>query len=464
MSRAVLWVALLVVATTVVVADDELPIPSVLFGHFFQEVQLERLYADQKVFCDAIALEEASAILYKYETRPQPVSQLLDRYFVVAQHAAVRPPPNMTMREHIVWLWPYLTRRTLVSNSSLVPLPHSYIVPGSRFTELFYWDTYFVLQGLSSPQDHALKEGIIDNFAYLIDRFGFVPNGNRNYLQSRSQPPFFSLMVREMTFRPVTNFALQLRREYRYWMRPERVVRMPDGAVLNRYWDALDVPRDESYWEDVTMCRLCRGGVGCGSLYRDIRSAAESGWDFSSRWLANKTEQHTMCSVRTTAILPVDLNALLFHLEETLAEVWEDATQRHEFERLAAARRKAVEKYMWCEEGGFYCDFDIGWNRTVHESPTGAMMFPLFVRLASPERAARTAATMREVLLRKGGLVATTHETGQQWDYPMGWAPLQWVAVQGLASYGMGELAVEKTFCFSFLRFNFFRLMSRGDF
>ncbi len=443
-----MWRWLLAIAVAAAVAQDELPIPSVLFGPLFREVQLDRLFTDQKLFCDAIFLDEASSILYHYEHRVHPLGQFLDRHFVVTLHSPVRPPPNMSVRQHIMWLWPFLTRRTLVSNSSLIALPHAYVVPGSRFTECFYWDSYFIAIGLS-PEEEALKEGMIDNFAFLIDRFGFVGNGNRNYLQSRSQPPFFSVMVRDLSFRPVTAFTQQLRREYHYWMSPERVVLMPDGSLLNRYHDALDIPRDESYWEDVTMCRICRGGTNCAPLYRDIRSAAESGWDFSSRWLGNKTEQLTMCSIRTTSVLPVDLNALLYHLEETLAQVCEDVECRARFEQAAASRAAAVERYMWCEEQGFYCDFDVGWNRSVSEGPSGAMVFPLFVRMANASRAERTARTVRDVLLKKGGLVASTFETGQQWDYPMGWAPLQWVAVRGLHFYGHDELAVSgRCVCF----------------
>ncbi len=423
----------------VAVGQDVLPIPSVLFGQLFSDVQTQQVYDDQKTFCDALFLEAPATIMELFHNNTMPLSTFVSRYFVPSASPPINPPPNQTMPKRIEWLWPYLTRRTVVSNSSLIALPKSYVVPGSRFSESFYWDSYFIARGMS---DQNVKESMIDNFADMIDRFGFVPNGNRNYFLSRSQPPFFSLMVQEISLRPVQSFVQQLTKEYAYWMSGNHVVKMPDGALLNRYWDALDIPRDESYLEDVTACSQCRGGVNCASLYRDLRSAAESGWDFSSRWLGNKSEAGTLCSVRTTQILPVDLNALLYSLEVSLGEACSDEVCKKRFAEAASSRVAAVEKWMWCQEG-FYCDFDLGLNRTVSESPTAAMMFPLFVKLANASRAEQTAKALQQFLLEQGGVVTTTHDTGQQWDFPMGWAPLQWVAVQGLANYNHGTLAEE---------------------
>ncbi len=430
---------LVVLLLAIVAAQDVLPIPSVLYGRLFVDVQTQEIFTDQKTFCDAIALEEPAAIMRAFANNTQPLAVFVGRFFVSSTFPPVSPPANQTVPERIAWLWPYLTRRTVVSNSSLIALPKSYIVPGSRFSESFYWDSYFISLGLP---DQAVKQGMIDNFAGLIDRFGFVPNGNRNYFLSRSQPPFFSLMVREFSVRSPMSYASQLQKEYDFWMRSNKAVQMPDGSVLNRYWDDLDIPRDESYLEDVLTCQQCRGGVNCGPLFRDLRSAAESGWDFSSRWLGNRTANATLCSIRTTLIVPVDLNALLYHLEVTLSQVCGRADCNKRFTAAAESRRAAVDKYLWCSQG-FYCDFDIEWNRSISEAPNAAMMFPLFVKLANETRGLLTAKTLEQTLLQLGGVVTTTVETGQQWDYPMGWAPLQWVAAQGLSNYNQDAVAEE---------------------
>ena len=79
--------------------------------------------------------------------------------------------------------------------SSLVHLPHGFIVPGGRFREMYYWDTYWTVLGLLVSQMHQTVAGILLNFAHLIQKYGWVPNGNRIYYTARSQPPLFIPMV-----------------------------------------------------------------------------------------------------------------------------------------------------------------------------------------------------------------------------------------------------------------------------
>ena len=162
---------------------------------------------------------------------------------------------------------------------------------------------------------------MVRNFAWLIDRYGHVPNGNRSYYLSRSQPPFFPLMVELLAAREGSaayqEFLPQLRREYDFWMdgadsveagqARRRVVRLPDGALLNRYWDDRDIPREESWREDIETARA--SGRPPAEVYRNLRAAAESGWDFSSRWFA---DGRTLGTIRTVELAPVDLNSLLY--------------------------------------------------------------------------------------------------------------------------------------------------------
>jgi alpha,alpha-trehalase len=240
----------------------------------------------------------------------------------------------------------------------------------------------------------------------------------------------------------------QLRREYDYWMdgaeqlQPgearRRVVRLEQGAILNRYWDDRDTPREESYTEDVATAQ--NSGRPLHEVYRDLRAAAESGWDFSSRWL---TEPDRLDSIRTTSILPVDLNAFLYKLEMTVAELSEaagDTGTAADFRNKAALRRDAMRKLLWDEGIGTFLDYD--WTlRQRRPQPNAAALAPLFVGLASAREAGRTADMVRALLLDDGGLATTQMQTGQQWDQPNGWAPLQWIAVSGLKSYDQHELA-----------------------
>jgi hypothetical protein len=197
-----------------------------------------------------------------------------------------------------------------------LPLPRAYVVPGGRFREIYYWDSYFTMLGLVRDGRSDLVEGMIDDFTSLIERYGHIPNGTRTYYLSRSQPPVYYLMLGLSNSRDPAAFRRRLaalRREHAYWMSGEdglapghaqsHVVRLPDGTILNRYWDARATPREESYAEDVATA--AGSGPPATDVYRDLRAAAESGWDFSSRWLANPGN---LGSIRTTRIAPVDLS------------------------------------------------------------------------------------------------------------------------------------------------------------
>ena len=213
---------------------------------------------------------------------------------------------------------------------------------------------------------------------------------------------------------------------------------MPNGSILNRYWDDRDTPRDESYREDSELAQA--SGRSGQQLFRDIRAAAESGWDFSSRWFA---DGHTRATIDTTEIVPIDLNSLLFGLENAIrvgCQRQTDDACASEFTRRAAARRAAIDRYLWDAACGCYLDY-----RWTHKAPvarlSAATLYPLFVALASESQAAAVAKTAIRELLKSGGVVTTPLDTGQQWDAPNGWAPIQWIAIAGLRQYGQSSLA-----------------------
>lgn len=436
------------------------PTPAELYAGLFERVQLEQVYEDGKAFVDAVPLEPAAEIMAEYESeRSSPDFDL--RKFVTSRFAVTAPAastfqaaPGMSVTEHIDALWPVLTREpdTVVPGSSLLPLPHRYVVPGGRFQEIYYWDSYFTMLGLAESGRHELVADMVRNFAYLIDRYGHVPNGNRSYYLSRSQPPFFSLMVELLAAREGSDvyrrFLPQLRREHDFWMEGaeslvpgkahRRVVRLPDGTLLNRYWDDRDTPREESYRNDVETARA--PGRPPAEVYRNLRAAAESGWDFSSRWLRDGA---TLATIRTVELIPVDLNSLLYSLEQTLARAYRaDARPAEEaqFTERAFDRRRAIHRYLWNERRGLFEDYS--WRdreRTGHV--TAATLYPLFTGVATTGQAQDVVRVVERDLVAPDGLATTTERTGQQWDAPNGWAPLQWIAIEGLNRYGHRRLA-----------------------
>jgi alpha,alpha-trehalase len=426
----------------------------------FREVQLKKIFPDGKTFVDCAPKIAEHEIENKFELLKNLPdfnlkSFILEHFELPVPHSGYyKSDCSKSVKENIETLWNILTREPGKQDGSMIPLPYSYIVPGGRFGEIYYWDSYFTMLGLKVSGRITMIEQMIKNFAWLIDTIGYIPNGNRNYYKGRSQPPFFSLMLQllaEAKDEPVTaHYLPQLISEYRFWMKgiesisaahpaTDHLVRMPDGEVLNRYWDENDNPRPESFRED---CELAaRSSLPADETFRHLRAGAESGWDFSSRWLRDGLHFET---IHTTEIVPVDLNLLLWQLEQTIsAACTQTGHPDASFYREQAEKRMAaIQKYCWNEKLGFYTDFDTS-KRKQKNMLTLAGAMALFFKAASAEQAHRMQQIISSQFLYPGGLVASLQETGQQWDAPNGWAPLQWITIKGLENYGYNNLAKE---------------------
>ncbi len=430
------------------------PSPADIYGPLFSAVQAAQVFPDGKTFADAVPREAPQAIMAAYaREKPQDKAALtafVRRYFSVRGDTQARAP----LRDRIRELWPILGRAPFapVAGSSALGLDHGYVVPGDRFQEIYYWDSYFTMLGLKADGQAPLIEAMLADFVDLVERYGHVPNGTRTYYLSRSQPPFLALMMDLSDNRdPVLakRRLAALVREHEYWMAGancldasgacQHVVQMPDGSLLNRYWDARDTPRDESWREDrETAAKAAPRAAAI--VQRDLRAAAESGWDFSSRWLADPMRLET---IHTTDIVPVDLNSLLWVNESRIAaraKALGDEALARRFAELAARRKAAIDRYLWVAGDKRFADWDRSAGRPTN-SRTAVSLFPLFAGHASAEQARAVAATTRATLVGEGGLRTTNIRTGQQWDAPNGWAPLQWVAVEGLGRYGEQALA-----------------------
>ena len=429
--------------------------PQTLFGDLFVAVQSAPIFTDGKAFADAIPQAAPEEILAQYHSlhpkSPDALRHFVETHFVLAAPAdsAQSPPAHVSIVAHIDMLWDQLTRRTAEAPryASLLPLPEPYVVPGGRFREIYYWDSYFTMLGLEESGRHDLVTDMVTDFANFVDTYGHIPNGARSYYLSRSQPPFFFAMVgllsRDDPARAFAQYLPELKREYAFWMEGEhglqagtahrRLVALGPGSLLNRYWDDRDSARDEAFRDDNELART--SGREPRQLFRDIRAAAESGWDFSSRWFSDKNTRATM---DTTEIVPIDLNSVLFGLENAIhagCVRQADAKCAKEFAARAASRRAAIDRYLWDAARGAY--FDYRWTTAARGTQlSAATLYPLFVQLASRRQAAAVAKIVAQQLLKPGGIVTTTIDTGQQWDAPNGWAPLQWIAIGGLRSYG----------------------------
>lgn len=434
-------------------------------GSLFQDVQLSRLYADGKTFVDMVPTKRIKRIVeeYELERRSQDfnLSEFVARHFYAYEEPgklSYTSNPEHTVLEHIDTLWNVLSRSTRKDKGTLFSLPYTYITPGGRFQEQFYWDSYFIMLGLAASDKFSLIEGMMKNYTHMIRKYGFIPTANRSYFLSRSQPPFFSHMIELIGARKGRRTALitylpYLLAEYRFWMKSDRafkakkvtsyrrVVRIDNDIVMNRYYDNNRSPRPESYQEDVhTLYKA--PPQHASRVYLDLRAAAESGWDFSSRWFR---KQDDISTIHTTDILPIDLNCLLYHMESLIAETYTALFQplfARQFKKLAENRKKTINEYFWSEEKKCYFDYDFV-RRSHTNSLTAAAIFPLYVGIASPHQAKLVAETVQDQLLKAGGVQASTVDNGQQWDAPNGWAPLQWIAIQAFRRYGYSDLADE---------------------
>jgi len=438
--------------------------PDEALGQLFSDVQNRQVYADGMTFVDLIPRRRMKQIQQEYLLEKNDpnfdLRDFVERHFY--QYGAYKnvyhTNPDMTVREHISELWHVLERKNRRDRGSLIALPHPYIVPGGRFSCQFYWDSYFVMLGLAADNRWDMIDGMVKNYAYMIRKFGFIPTANRTYYLSRSQPPFFSQMVRLLAnhkgrTRTLVEYLPYMIIEYRFWMKGRhslakrenkafaRVAEMPNGILLNRYYDNKTTPRPESLREDTETA----GGAPDREpdrLYLHLRAGAESGWDFSSRWFTDPKDIRT---IHTADVIPVDLNSLLYQLEETIAESYRLLRQpilARKFQDAADRRARSIQEYCWDEKAQFFVDYNFH-----HGASTGkltlAAVFPLYAKIATSKQAAAVAAKLEADFLKPGGLATTLETTGQQWDAPNGWAPLQWIAIVGLRNYGHHHLANE---------------------
>ncbi|MBC7510573.1 MAG: alpha,alpha-trehalase TreA [Ferruginibacter sp.] len=455
--KILLTASLAILSFSSMAQQKETLTPDKIYGVLFKDIQLQHIFPDGKTFVDCVPKRKVADIMYDYGMLKSAGFDL--KKFVADNfELPVNPTSDYSsdakqdLATHIKTLWSVLKRNPdkAIEGSSLLPLPYPYIVPGGRFREIYYWDSYFTMLGLKESNEWEMVENMINNFAYLINKYGHIPNGNRSYYLSRSQPPYFAMMVNLLADKKgpavYATYQKELQKEYDYWMdktaATKHVVVMPDGSILNRFYDIDDKPRQESYREDFDIATIESKGdtAAFAQKSRELRSGAESGWDFSSRWFA---DGKNIATIATTNIIPVDLNGLMYNLELTLAKAYKQTGNNTTFKLYieAAAKRKiAINKYCYNAKQNWYFDYNISAKKQSTEQIIAGVS-PLFFNIAAKKSAAGIAAVVKAKFLKVGGLVTTLKNSGQQWDAPNGWAPLQWIAVKGFENYGLKKEA-----------------------
>ncbi len=349
--------------------------------------------------------------------------------------------------------------RKMPSDPGLLYLPRPYVVPGGRFNEMYGWDSYFIQVGLLGDGETERARAMVENFLYEIERYGTILNANRTYYMTRSQPPFLTEMILGVFEKTKDREWLRRARPavdayYRFWTMEPHLV--PETG-LSRYYDRGEGPaaevlsdeRDEqgrTHYDRIREYYRDHPDAAKGDydvdryydrkndrltdlFYKGDRSMRESGFDPSNRF--------GLFNVDVIHYTPICLNTLLFRMEteaEQIERILGDADAARKWRARADARHAAIDRYLWDEPSGLYLDYNFETKqRRKYEFAT--TFYPLWAGLASKAQAARVRDNLT-LFEAPGGLLTSTRETGNQWDAPFGWAPLQMIPVDGLRRYG----------------------------
>lgn len=336
----------------------------------------------------------------------------------------------MNLTEYIKSRWNDCVRINTKDEGTLIGLPAPYIVPSPRehLNEMYYWDTFFTCKGLYLSEMEELAKNCTDNLLFLAEKYGFVPNGNRTYYLSQSQPPFLSMMVMDVYRRTHDKEYLKraynvLKKEYDFWM-TKRLT--PTG--LNRFGANEDNLGDTNkHYESI--CRRIDYLVPVDDK-RDFAvnflADCESGWDFSPR-----------CEFNQSKTVYVDLNCNLYAYEknfEFMAAETENG-ERDFWAKKAEKRKHLMNEYLYNE--GAFRDYNFEKKKTVGVF-SAASFYALWAKVADKAQAEETRKLLYK-LEREYGAAATEEYSlpgKYQWAYPNGWAPLQYIVIKGLDNYG----------------------------
>lgn len=361
-------------------------------------------------------------------------------------------------------IWPLLARKVKAEvfekpdQYSLVPLTHGFIIPGGRFKEIYYWDSYWIIEGLLISGMQETAKGMIENLIELLVKFGHIPNGSRWYYQERSQPPMLTAMVaiyfqytQDIEF--LRNNIAYLESEMEFWLTNRAVNVEKDGSnhTLLRYFALSEGPRPESYFEDYNNTSGFSDEERT-DFYIDTKSAAESGWDFSTRWFIVKDGSNNghITDIHTRYLIPVDLNAIFAGALQHIAvfnALLLNLQKAYEYASLASQWRASIEAVLWNQEDAMWYDYNI--RDSLHRKYFySSNVAPLWQNAVSSTFLEANGPKIMSSLEKSGGLdfpggVPTSLiRSGEQWDFPNVWPPEVSIVVNAIDNIGTEESRV----------------------
>ncbi|CAB3363626.1 Hypothetical predicted protein [Cloeon dipterum] len=464
------------------ISDLPPPCPSEIYchGELLKTVQINSPYPDSKTFVDMKMKYSVPETLVHFEKMMNSTNQKPSKLDVeIFLNATFDPagqefedwdPSDWTATPKFLdsvvdpdlkaWgaklndLWKFLGRKikddvkTYPEQYSIIYVPNPVIVPGGRFREFYYWDSYWIVKGLLlSEMNHTVK-GMLSNFLTIVEEYGFIPNGGRIYYRQRSQPPLLIPMMeayydKTQDLQFIRESVGTLEKEIEFWMTNHTVEVDKDGKkyTLAIYGDRSSGPRPESYKEDYETAHVFATEEEREEYYSELKAAAESGWDFSSRWfILDGTNQGNITNVKTRFIVPTDLNAFLFWDMQILSRFFhllgneERATY---YKNASATLMEAVTAVLWHEEVGTWLDYDLI-NEKKRDYFYPSNLAPLFTGCYDQSKEADyVQGIMRylqktNVMIYYGGVPTSLEHSGEQWDYPNAWPPLVYLMIHAL--------------------------------
>lgn len=440
-------------------------------------VQEARLFNDSKHFVDmplkydpVATLKDFERIAEQVKTDKGLLESFVDSHFyppgsdletcllddwkpAFAGLATIKDEKYRFWAEHIHLMWKDLCRQVkfdVYENAelySILYVPHKFIIPGGRFREFYYWDSYWIIKGLLFSEMYATVKGMIKNYAYMVEHYGFVPNGGRVYYLLRSQPPMLIPMVYDYYLATddidfVKEMLPVLVNEYKFWT-SRRSTQYRDSATLFQYKVNMKNPRPESYREDMELVQHLTSLSDKERVWSDLAAAAETGWDFSSRWFAHEgASAHRLASVRTASIIPVDLNAFMCMNSRILAELFKIKGDNSKFLLYDArfAQAKMLMKQMhWNATDGTWYDYDLERHRHV-DAYYISNALPLFshcydedVENEQEDIPLRVYRYMKAIgaFNSTKGIPTSFIDSEQQWDAANSWPPMVHMIIEG---------------------------------
>ncbi|CAH0579004.1 unnamed protein product [Chrysodeixis includens] len=455
-------------------------------SNLLHHVQMARIFNDSKTFVDLVMNYDEAKTLHDFdvllnETDQNPSKKQLeafvDQYFSEEGELEEWQPTDFCDNPEFLKLirdkdlrkfgkgindiWPLLARkvkpavREKPEQFSLVPVTHGFIIPGGRFKEIYYWDTYWIIEGLLVSGMEDTAKGMIENLIELLVKFGHIPNGSRWYYQERSQPPMLTDMValyykytQDLEFLKANIASLE--NEISYWLDTQAVSFDKDGEyyTLLRYYSPSAGPRPESYFEDYNVT-IAMSEEERLDFYIDTKSAAESGWDFSSRWFvaADGSNSGDLTDLHTRYIIPVDLNAIFAGALKNVAHfhrLLNNGRKAAQYEVLLKQWMDTIQKVLWDDKDGIWYDYDFRDNRHRKYFYTSNVA-PLWQGVVALDLVKTQGPKVVNYLKNSGGLdfpggVPTSlKNTGEQWDCPNMWPPEVSIVVKALEHVGTKE-------------------------